>query len=284
MAGLKNLPHRRWEDLRDLWLEHLPQVDFSAQFPEPMLWNLPELRARLHNFSDGAELEYITGARESVFREAIVLSRKFTYCRTVSLEAATGGFPTWAIVAAYDACFYGAKAFCYLLGIASLDRNSKLFLDLFAARPYKSGKIRRQVYDVLVAHRLDERLTHNVLWGIMARLCRTLDLPQNAGSLSKDLRSIKFEQIASLRNSLIYDGGFWLKSDTPEHCDLTLRISNIDLYRALRHPPESPSIAERYFVVASKIQEALVYFFGDIAKLAPSMRSEVVALSNWHCR
>src|ERR1700693_222934 len=127
MRGLKKLPHRDWDVMRDLWIDHLPDIDFSLQFPGPALWDLPELKERLTNPPTDTELPYVDGARESVFREAVVLTRKFSYCRMVGLDAATRGFPTWSVVAEYDACFYGAKAFCYLLGIASLERHSKLF-------------------------------------------------------------------------------------------------------------------------------------------------------------
>jgi hypothetical protein len=62
----------------------------------------------------------------------------------------------------------------------------------------------------------------------------------------------------------------WLNADNPDHCDLARVLSNVDLFRALERSPDDPGESERYFVVASKLNDALVYFFEDIARLAPS--------------
>ncbi len=279
MRSLKNLPHRDWGVIRDLWIDHLPDIDFSLAFPEPALWDLPEVKERLSNPPPNTELPYVDGVRESVFREAVVLTRKFSYCRMVGFDAATRGFPTWSVVAEYDACFYGAKAVCYLLGFASLARDSKLYLDLFV--PRRLGKAKQPVYDVLVAYRLDERLTHNILWNLTGRLCRTLSLPVNARPLSDDLHSISFDRMSSFRNNLIYHGGYWLNWDDFLYCDLTRSLSNLDIFRALQEPPDNPRDAERYFMMAARLHNALVYFFSDIAKLAPAIGPEVTALTNW---
>jgi hypothetical protein len=199
MRSLKKLPHRNWEILRDLWVDHLPDIDFAAQFPAPTLWDLPGLKEQFTSPPINVQIPYVEGVRESVFREAVVLSRKFAYCRSVCLDAATRGFPTWSVISGYDACFYGAKAFCYLLGIVSLERHSKLFIDLFVPRAHKVGRTQQQAYDVLVAHRLDEHLTHSTLWNLTARLCRTVSLPTDAHRLLEGLRSLGFERMSNFR-------------------------------------------------------------------------------------
>jgi hypothetical protein len=88
-----------------------------------------------------------------------------------------------------------------------------LYLDIFAPRLQKEGKARVQKYDIIVAHRLEERLTHKVLWALMERLCNTLHLPVAAESIIRRLRSVKFDGMSSFRNSLIYNGGVWLNSE-----------------------------------------------------------------------
>lgn len=284
MRSLKKLAHRNWESLRDLWVDHLPDIDFSADFPAPTLWDLPGLTEQFTNASINAQVPYIEGVRESAFREAVLLSRKFSYCRSVCVDAVTRGFPTWSIIASYDACFYGAKAFCYLLGIVSLGRHSKVFIDLFVPRMQKGRGRQEPAYDVLVAHRLDDYLTHNTLWSLTGRLCRTISLPASAQTLSDSLHSLNLERLSNFRNNVIYHGGFWLNADAPDHCDLTRVLSNVDLFRAIERTPDDPGESKRYFVVASKLNDALVYFFEDIARLAPSIASEAAALTNWQDR
>ena len=285
MSPLKNLPHRNWSILRDLWLNHIPEIDLSASFPEPTLRDLPEVRETIGSAQAGIEVAYVSGARESVFREAIVLARKFSYCRSVSRSAAREGFPTWSTIAAYDACFYGAKAFCYFLGIASIERHSKLFLDIFVPRNVKISKRKsEQVYDVLMAHRLDDHLTHKTLWDITARLCRTLQLPDDRVGLLTNLRELKFDQISNYRNNIVYDGGYWLNSDDFDICDLTRVVSNVSLFRSIEHGPQGMIPSERYFSVAVILSDALRYFLDDIAKLAPAIAPEAAALTQWSSR
>lgn len=285
MSALKNLPHRQWAVLRDLWIDHLPDIDFRAQMPEPTLWHLPELKDRLKSAQPGTDLPYVEGARESVFREAVILTRKFAYSRAAAREAGQSGFSTWSVVSGYDACFYGAKALCYLLGMASLDRDSPLFIDLFAPRTHKIGKGRKaQVYDILVAHRLEARLTHKTLWDLTGRLCRTLTLPDDADALTSELRGLSFAGMSNLRNNILYDGGFWLDTDDMAHCDLVHTLSNFRLFSAMEAPPEEPNRSEWYFAVAQTLNSALVYLLGDLARLAPAIRPEVAALTDWRER
>ncbi|MES0024967.1 MULTISPECIES: hypothetical protein [unclassified Mesorhizobium] len=280
MVAIKKLPHRRWEVLRDLWIEYLPILDMSQEFPGPTLWDLASAAELFKNLQPDKELPYVEGIRESVFREIILLARKFSYCRNVARQSIAQGFPTWGVIAGYDACFYGAKAFCYLLGVVSVERHSKLFLDIFVPRSYKSGKTRAEAFDILTAHRLDEHLTHKMLWDITSRLCRTLVLPDNAGDLGNNLRELDFEKISNFRNNLIYDGGFWLNRDDYDHCDLTHRLSILSLVSASTGAADPREVDHRYFYLADKFKDALIYLLSDIGRLAPSIGAEVTALQD----
>src|SRR5277367_4865671 len=122
MRALKRLSHRTWGTLRDNWIGHLPIIDFNIQYPELTLWQLPDIAVPELDAAGTGELPYVAGVREAIFREAIVLTRKFIYCMKIIQSLSASGRNTWTAVAAYEACFYGAKAFCYLLGFASLGR------------------------------------------------------------------------------------------------------------------------------------------------------------------
>jgi hypothetical protein len=282
IRNLKKLPHRHWEVIRDLWIDHLPDIDFSAEFPGPVLWNLPQVVEQLGRPTPETELPYVVGVRESVFREVVLLARKFTYCRKIALESATRGFPTWSLIAGYDGCFYGAKALCYLLGIVSLARDSDLYLDLFPSRRVR-GRQQLQ-HDVLITYSLGERLTHNALWQLVGRLCRTLTLPADAAVINRSLQTLSFDRISNLRNNLLYHSGFWLNYDDFAFCDLVQGVSNPQIYYSMLAAPEAPIALERYFVIGARFQEALAYLLGHIARLAPSIAPEVDALQNWQER
>jgi hypothetical protein len=163
MRALKRLSHRSWGTLRDHWIGHLPRIDFNTKYPEPTLWQLPDIDVPELDAAGTAELPYVSGVREAIFREAVLLSRKFIYCGTILHKLSVSGKHTWTAVVAYEACFYGAKAFCYFLGFASLGRSSKMYIDAFHETERKVGKERLKVCETLRFHRLDERLTHDVL-------------------------------------------------------------------------------------------------------------------------
>jgi hypothetical protein len=282
MRSLKHLPHRDWIAIRDLWIEHLPEINFETSFPEPILWELPGFKQQFVDVKTLSEVSYQAGVRESVFREAVIFSRKFAYCRAVCRDAATRGFPTWSIVAGYDACFYGARALCCLLGIVNIERHSKIFVDIFPYREIKYGKNRERKYDILIVHKLEDYLTHSALWAITARLCRTFSVPKT--EVSQLLKSLNLEQMSNFRNNIIYHGGCWIETDNPLNCDLTFILSNIRLFRALQTPSADPEEAERYYHLAVNINELLTYMFGDIASLAPAVSAEVAILANWEQR
>jgi hypothetical protein len=282
MSALKKIAHRRWEEIRDLWVDYLPHIDMSVEFPEPTLWQLPSFKSMMQPaLVEGARLEYIDGVRQSVFREVIFLVRKFSYCRMVGFSSTTGGFPTWGIIAAYDACFYGAKALCYLLGIINVSRDSKFFIDIFTPGTTKVGKNAVTRYDTLLVHKLDQRLTHQTLWSLLERLCNTLIIPEEGRSTRDELKAIDFDQISNYRNKLLYDGAMWFNIDNFAECDLTRRISNRRLYSSLVESPLDPEVPERYFGLAATLHKALVYLLGDIGTLAPAILHEVEAMSGW---
>jgi hypothetical protein len=130
-SPFKKLSHRRWAEMRDHWLGYLPQIDFNAAYPHPTLWELPDFEKTLGATKEEAIIGYIPGVREAIFREAVILARKAAYCWFIAEVSAASGRQTWTTVAAYETSFYAAKSFCYVLGFASLGRDSKFYLDAF---------------------------------------------------------------------------------------------------------------------------------------------------------
>ncbi len=280
-SDLKRIPHRSWTDIRDVWLTHIPDIHFDEEFPAPTLWDILGTERIETPTTAIGEIAYIEGVRESVFREVVILARKFTYCRKVAICSTADGHPTWSVIAAYDACFFGAKAICYLLGFVSVSRSSRLYMDILSPRIEKKKGRSIAHYDVIFLHLFKERLTHEYLWGITARLIRTVSLPDSHEDLLRRLRSLEFEDISSLRNRLIYSGGFWLGKDVIDNCDLIREFSSFRVLRAQRFVDDACENDDRYFQIIHLFGEIITFLFSDIADLRPGMRVEVLALSNW---
>lgn len=278
MRALKRLSHRNWLTLRDLWIGHLPSIDLDAQYPDPTLWQLPKIEHPSFNASGVAEFPYISGVREAIFREAVLLTRKFIYCGTLLPTLSGVGKNTWTAIAAYEASFYGAKALCYLLGFASLGRSSHIYLDAFYETEQKVGKLKKPSYDMLRVHNLGKIFTHEVLWGLTERLIDTTSFEGELRELQDKLKLMDWDKFSGFRNSVFYDGGFWPLQQDVASCDLVKGVQSTDMKNAAwLNRPLSPPFAEEYFVAASLFRDVMKGMFQTIADLAPAVSSEVRA-------
>ena len=279
MKALKRLSKRHWLTLRDLWIEHLPAVDFSAQYPEPTLWQLPPIQYPPFNPSGTAEFPYMPGVREAIFREAILLTRKFIYCGALLPTLSGAGKNTWTAVAAYEATFYGAKAFCYLLGFANLGRSSSIYLDAFFETERRVGKEKVTFYETLRVHKLRERLTHAMLWGLTERLLDTTKFEGELRELQTQLKITDWDKFTGFRNSVFYDGAFWPLSPDVTACDLTKPVHSQHMSDAawLEGGTSFPPFADEYFITARMFRKLITGMLQTIADIAPAVSVEIQA-------
>ena len=206
----------------------------------------------------------------------MILARKFRHCRSLIRIAASEGRSTWASVTAYEACFYGAKAFCYLLGFASMGRSSALYLDaFFESVVSKKKRPIEERYD-MKAHKLPERMTHAVLWNLTDRLVNTTTFESELSELKNHLRKIDWDNFSGFRNSIMYDGAFWTKLDSYEECDLANFVSDISVYRISEGGIAFDELpyAKEYFRVGQLLACTLSLMLADLATLAPALGYE----------
>lgn len=281
MRALKHFSHREWAVLRDLWLDHLPTIEFDAQYPGPTLWQLPRIQYPTLNASGTAEFPYAAGIREAIFREAVILWRKFAYCCTILRTLSDAGKNTWTSVAAYEACFYGAKAFCYLLGFASSGRDSKLFLDAFYQSEQRIGKVRTKVYELIRVHNVGDRLTHEVLWALTARLVDTTKFEGELRDVQTELKLTDWDSLSRFRNKIYYDGSFWPFSDDIAVCDLTRSVPHPEMIIAASLDDNNgmAPFAEEYFILARLLRQTIAKMLRTIADVAPAIEPEATLLA-----
>lgn len=173
------------------------------------------------------------------------------------------------------------RRFVIFWGVASLGRDSPRYVDVFAWRLEKKGKLKEEVYDGIIIYDLGQRLTHEILWKLTTRLRDTLYMPVAGQGMVASLKDLDFAKVSNFRNNILYDGATWLNSDAISECDLTTRLSNVRLLRAIRDEQDLEQEIAEYFHIASAMGAALVYLFRDLAELAPDLKSEVVALTDW---
>lgn len=262
-----------------MWLGHLPQINFDTHYPSPTLWELPNLDAISRE--DNALVPVLPGVREAVFRESVILVRKLVHCLCVMKILVAMGRSSWTAVAGYEACFYGAKAFCYILGFANLGRDSKFYVDVFSSTEVRRNKKKVEVFETFRVHKLDERMGHSTVWAMFSRLLETTDFQGALADTKRELRQHDWDRFPAFRNRLMYDGSFWPLSEQMEQCDLAQYVSNLEIYNALFHSVPTTSIyASEYFAACRQLHETLSLMIESIAELAPAIAAETVAIRN----
>jgi hypothetical protein len=277
-SPFKKLSPRNWTGIRDHWLGHLPQINFDATYPHPTLWELPDFELTLGATRKEEIVGYIPGVREAIFREAVILARKLAYCWSIAQMSAGSGRQTWTAVTAYEASFYGAKSFCYMLGFASLGRDSKFYLDAFHESTIKINKQKFTRFD-LQTHNLQSRLDHSTLWAITERLFNTTTFGTNFAQTHQALQATDWSSFSAFRNRVMYVGSFWPFAEEQDYCDLTREFCHPEIIAAL-DPLQNvlAPFAAHYFAVGKLFRSILHLMFADIATLAPAFLSEATAL------
>jgi hypothetical protein len=277
-SPFKKLSPRNWTRIRDHWLGHLPPIDFDAAYPHPTLWELPDFEQTLGATKKEEIIGYIPGVREAILREAVILARKLAYCWSIAQMSAGSGRQTWTAIAAYEASFYGAKSFCYMLGFASLGRDSRFYLDAFHESTVKIKKQNVTRLDLKI-HDLHSRLEHSTLWAINERLFNTTTFAANFAQTHQALRAIDWSSFSAFRNRVMYVGSFWPFSGEQGSYDLTREFCHPEILAAL-DPLQSvvAPFAAHYFAVGKLFRSILHLMFADIAALAPAYSSEAMAL------
>lgn len=243
-----------------------------------MLWQLPGFESSLGAAKKEEVIAYVPGVREAIFREAIILARKLIYCWSIAKISAADGRQTWTAIAAYEASFYGAKAFCYLHGFASLGRDSKLYLNAFHETEFKKKKQKIIELDLEI-YNLHSRLEHSTLWSITERLLNTTVFEPPLGALQSDMKEIDWQKFSHFRNQIMYAGGFWPLIDDYAACDIANKFCHPEILNAVNDTQiNSPPFSGEYFAAAKLIRRALYLMISDIASLAPALQVEADAL------
>ena len=144
---IDRLPRRRWENIRDNWMDHIPNYDKPGTAPSDTIVKLTgfdaialqlasEAKAAFENAKEVQEKtgnyppiksitreENIPGLRELVFWESIFLLHKSRHVLGTAEFQIEDGLHTWSLANGYQGAFFAAKATIGLLGISLPEFN-----------------------------------------------------------------------------------------------------------------------------------------------------------------
>src|SRR5260370_9765202 len=143
----QNIKARRWDDVRDGWLEHVPVFSAPGVKPDPGLERLvPLQQATLPD--NKVRLPDILGVRRNMLWEAIFLFHKCAHSHLAAQRLGHMGMHSWSMFNAYHSAYVGARGILTLLGIGlpDLPLGGLLLIDIYphpeTQRQIKSLRLR----------------------------------------------------------------------------------------------------------------------------------------------
>ena len=212
---------RKWANIRDAWLAHVPDFNSPGSCPDPGLERLPGLKGIPIPKVDELPIrrEDVEGLRRNALWEAVFLFHKCAHTNLAAQRLGERGMRTWSMFNAYHSAYLGAKGIMELLGVALPNIDGKqVLIDLFPeTKPLrKKGKHQPVRIDPLYTEfqitRLDG-LDQRQLWQAFQRVLRVSSVDVWDEDLGRELKGLSHEKITPPRNWLLYKAHFWPLND-----------------------------------------------------------------------
>jgi hypothetical protein len=269
MSVIKQLTHPSWDQRRDDWLSCIPSGLNSPTLDAEKLIHISQVippNTKLKDLNN-EQINLVPDLRERTFSDALFLRNKSLHCFQTAKKLLLDGYSTWSAITMYEASFFAAKSFIYLMGLRDVSRSVGIYFEIF----YRPSKRSTRTFDGHLAFNLGSRMTHDILWNIVPRLVRTIkgSVPQN---LIKELRSNNFTQFTKERNSLFYDCQTWSRSEDFFESDLISPISYLDNYSFFKSDGASAAeYIDKYYRTAQSFLNIIDIFLSEIGTYAPTV-------------
>jgi hypothetical protein len=267
----KKFPPRKWEDIRDAWIAHIPtSLGICAQ-PDPGLEHLPALLQLTPEWTP-TQFPDVDGLRANAIWEAIYLFQKCAHTNLAAQRLAVQGMHSWCLFNAYHSAYLGAKGILAILGVELPNLGGmQVAIDLF---PEKSTPKRRThassvVFDefsILRLHQLDQRR----IWEGLQRMLRVADAQCWDKTLTIEIVNVNHATFTPPRNHFLYKAPYWplddLAADAVAQGLSAMIIPELD--------SDNDGFLMRLSFLVYLLFERLM---NDLAELSPVVRSQVDA-------
>lgn len=212
----QHFPSRKWEDVRDSWVAHIPTFTVIASRPDPGLEHLlPLLEIPLDGASTATLHPDVAGLRTNTLWEAVFLFHKCSHTNLAGQRLALQGMHSWCLFNAYHSAYLGAKGIMALLGVAFPNlKGRQIAIDLFPEPNKKAKKKPPKVltfeeFLIVPLPKIDQRR----LWEGFQRLLKMCHPPCWDDRLRNEILDLKYEEITPPRNHFLYKPHYWPLED-----------------------------------------------------------------------
>lgn len=277
--------YRSWDDLKDIWLDYIPDFVQPGSAPEheiidsiPLLIEVEKIE-NSHPYSVSDEMPEV---RSAAIHQGIFLLHKAANVIGASQIHIREGIKSWSLSSAYHAAFFSMKAVLHFLGAIDIHipERGYFLLDLWSEEASKTSRIRKRTYSVIKIIK-SKRFEHQQLWALFQRMLRITNLSEKiitAQNISS-IQSLKIADFARQRNRLHYNTK-WFFDDIHDYIfnkSFGVFQNNLSDGSALQNPNEEDfSLALGFILVRMGCQ-----MLSDIAELSPEIKNELNLLSSW---
>lgn len=209
---LQNFLRRNWDEVRDSWLEHVPDFPSVGARPDPDLEHLqPLLDIDLPR--DHERYPDIAGLRAIALWEAVFLFHKCSHTNLAAQRLGRQGMYSWCMFNGYHSAYLGARGIMAMLGVVLPEiRGHQVALDLCPEPPKRKRQLGSplfQEFTIVPLPKLDQR----GLWEAFQRVIRMSNAGCWDSGLRTELLDLSHEEITPPRNRFLYKAHYWPLED-----------------------------------------------------------------------
>jgi hypothetical protein len=277
--------YRSWDDLKDIWLDYIPDLIQPGSAPEHEITDsIPLLSEfeKIENDKPYPVSDKIPEVMSAAMHQGIFLLHKAANVIGASQIHIREGIKSWSLSSAYHAAFFSMKAVLHFLGVIEIHvpERGYFLLDLWSEEVSKSSRIRKRTYSVIKIIK-SKRFDHQQLWDLFQRMLRITNFSEKIITAQNvaSIQSLKITDFALQRNRLHYSTK-WIFDDIRDYIfNKSFGVFQNELSdgSALQNPnKEDFSLALGFILVRMGFQ-----MLSDIAELSPEIKNELDLLSLW---
>jgi hypothetical protein len=212
---------KTWENIEELWLNHIPAIDPIGSPPEISVVDFVNFRNVVNSIQWNESLEFtrvdIQGIRSMVLHEGIFWIHKALHVLGIAEKRALGRQVTWSLSDGYHAALFSAQAILNFWGIATPAVNQKtILIDVWTDPDPLTSKAKKRgetPIPIVQLAKLDEQIGHVHVWLLLQRLLRLNNISIWNQVTVDLLIDVKHSDFAAQRNAIHYTSRQWLYPD-----------------------------------------------------------------------
>jgi hypothetical protein len=263
---------RKWEDVRDSWVEHIPTFTAIAARPDPGLEHLLPLLEIPLDRPTGLYPD-VAGLRTNTLWEAVFLFHKCSHTNLAAQRLAVQGMHSWCLFNAYHSAYLGAKGIMALLGVAFPNlKSNQVALDLFPEPEKKArnkGSLKALRFEEFLIVRLP-KIDQRRIWEGFQRLLKMCYTQCWDATLCVEILNLKYETITPPRNHFLYKAHYWPLEDLA----LDVVSSELETLLTSELDADNNGFLLRLSFLVYRLFEQLM---NDLGEFSPVIKTQVEA-------